>query len=181
VAQLFLPGTAGPGDVLSGKTFSAGTNYNVAGIMPNNGALTITPGTADQPIPAGYHNGSGKVKGDPNLVAGNIKSGVSIFGVAGSVIPGKRFASGQITPPGNYFTVSGLSFQPGYVMVEWSLAGVYYVLIYNYNGNSTSNYCEYSNSTGTPPSINWTINSNGFTVTGLVNVATAVWWWAWEA
>lgn len=48
-------------------------------------AQTITPGTADQTIASGkYLTGVQTIKGDANLVAGNIKKGVSIFGVAGS-------------------------------------------------------------------------------------------------
>ena len=87
-------GNAAAGDVLLGTTFSnaggAGT-----GTMPNNGALTLTPGTTNQPIPAGYHDGSGKCAGDAALVAGNIKSGVTIFGVTGTV--GCLLATGQTT------------------------------------------------------------------------------------
>jgi hypothetical protein len=51
--------------------------------MPNNGAVTLTPTTTQQTIAMGYHNGSGYVAGDGDLVAGNIRSGASIFGVAG--------------------------------------------------------------------------------------------------
>ena len=48
-------------------------------------ATTYTPGTSNQTISAGtYCSGAQTIKGDANLVAGNIKSGVSIFGVAGS-------------------------------------------------------------------------------------------------
>lgn len=48
-------------------------------------ATTYTPTTANQTIAAGtYCSGAQTIKGDANLVAGNIKSGVSIFGVAGS-------------------------------------------------------------------------------------------------
>lgn len=58
------------------------------------GAQTYTPTTADQTIPAGkYLSGAQTIKGDANLVAGNIRSGKSIFGVAGSLTPG-------ITPSG---------------------------------------------------------------------------------
>ena len=49
------------------------------------GAKTITPGTEDKWLSAGnYLIGKQTIKGDANLVAGNIKSGVSIFGVSGS-------------------------------------------------------------------------------------------------
>lgn len=48
-------------------------------------AQTITPGTADKTIASGrYLTGTQTIKGDSNLVADNIKSGVSIFGVTGS-------------------------------------------------------------------------------------------------
>lgn len=48
-------------------------------------ATTYTPTTANQTIAAGtYCSGAQTIKGDANLVADNIKSGVSIFGVAGS-------------------------------------------------------------------------------------------------
>jgi hypothetical protein len=48
-------------------------------------ATTYTPSTSNQTIAAGtYCSGAQTIKGDANLVADNIKSGVSIFGVAGS-------------------------------------------------------------------------------------------------
>ena len=48
-------------------------------------ATTYTPTTSNQTIAAGtYCSGAQTIKGDANLVAGNIKSGVSIFGVSGS-------------------------------------------------------------------------------------------------
>ena len=53
--------------------------------MADNGAVNITPGTAAQAIAAGYHDGSGTVAGDADLVAGNIKSGVEVFGVPGTL------------------------------------------------------------------------------------------------
>lgn len=53
--------------------------------LTTQAAQTITPGTADKTIASGkYLTGTQTVKGDANLVAGNIKSGVSIFGVSGS-------------------------------------------------------------------------------------------------
>lgn len=51
---------------------------------------TYTPSTSNQTIAAGtYCSGAQTIKGDANLVAGNIKSGVSIFGVAGTMTAGE--------------------------------------------------------------------------------------------
>ena len=48
-------------------------------------ATTYTPSTSNQTIASGtYCSGTQTIKGDANLVAGNIKSGVSIFGVSGN-------------------------------------------------------------------------------------------------
>jgi len=77
-------GTATAGDVLAGETFSSGSGLGLTGTMPNNGGVSIVPGTAAQPIAAGYHDGTGTVAGDTDLVAGNITSGVTIFGVTGT-------------------------------------------------------------------------------------------------
>lgn len=50
------------------------------------GATTYTPTTSDQTISAGtWCAGAQTISGDVNLVASNIKSGVSIFGVDGSL------------------------------------------------------------------------------------------------
>ena len=51
-------------------------------------AKTITPTTTSQTaVSSGYYTGGAvTVKGDSNLVAGNIKSGVSIFGVNGTYV-----------------------------------------------------------------------------------------------
>ena len=78
-------GNATAADVLKDKTFSNDTSIGVRGTMTDNGAVTITPNACQQKIPAGYHNGEGKVKGDSNLVASNIEKGVEIFGVTGTL------------------------------------------------------------------------------------------------
>ncbi|MEK4606537.1 hypothetical protein [Geobacillus sp. FSL W8-1251] len=109
-------GNAQPSDVLSGKTFTNDSGEQT-GTMPNIGAITITPTTIDQTIPAGYHNGSGIVKGDPDLIPANIKQGVDIFGVVGTLVEGKRWASGTFTTSEKTYTVSGLAFKPSIVLV----------------------------------------------------------------
>lgn len=54
--------------------------------LDTQGAQTITPSTSNQTIASGqYLTGTQTISGDANLVASNIKSGVSIFGVAGSL------------------------------------------------------------------------------------------------
>ena len=54
--------------------------------LTTQAAQPITPGTSNQSIAAGtYLTGAQTVLGDANLLAGNIKSGVSIFGGAGSL------------------------------------------------------------------------------------------------
>jgi hypothetical protein len=55
----------------------------VTNAVVDNGAITILPGNAVQNIPVGYHNGAGTVAGDSNLLSGNIKRDITIFGVTG--------------------------------------------------------------------------------------------------
>ncbi len=88
-------GTAAVGDVLSGKTFTSTAGVGATGTMANNGAVTLTPMTSDQAIAAGYHNGSGKCAGDTDLVAGNVKNGVNLFGVTGTASAGGLQETGQ--------------------------------------------------------------------------------------
>jgi len=64
--------------------------------------VAITPGTSAQAISAGYHNGSGSVAGDANLVAANIKAGVTIFGVTGAGV-----APAITTPPASQTVIEG--------------------------------------------------------------------------
>lgn len=91
-------GTATAGDVLAGITFSSSAGLGATGTMPNNGAASITPGAMSQVIPAGYHNGAGTVAGDPDLVAGSIKSGVDLFGVIGNAPSGGQLLkTAQVT------------------------------------------------------------------------------------
>ena len=63
---------------------SSGTKSSTKQLTTKS-AATITPRTSDQTIASGtYLTGTQTIKGDANLVAGNIKSGTSIFGVTGT-------------------------------------------------------------------------------------------------
>lgn len=62
------------------KSLSPGT------FLPNKGSATYTPGVSDQIISSKqWLKGSQTILGDVNLVSSNIKSGVSIFGVVGTM------------------------------------------------------------------------------------------------
>ena len=71
-------------NILAGKTAYV-NGVKITGSISSKAAESYTPGTADQTIAAGqYLSGAQTIKGDANLVAENIKSGVPIFGVEGS-------------------------------------------------------------------------------------------------
>lgn len=77
--------TAAAGQVLSPYTFIGAAGTLQTGTILSKTAQTYTPGTASQQIAAGqYLAGAQTIAGDTNLVAANIVSGKSIFGVAGS-------------------------------------------------------------------------------------------------
>ena len=76
-------GNAVASNVLSGKTFINSTGTVVTGTMTNNGSKTINPTASTQTLGAGYYY-QVTIKGDSNLKASNIKSGVNIFGVTGT-------------------------------------------------------------------------------------------------
>lgn len=76
-------------DGLSQVSVGAISKTYVGSSVPKQAAQTITPGTADKTIESGrYLTGAQTIKGDANLVADNIKSGVSIFGVTGTLEAG---------------------------------------------------------------------------------------------
>lgn len=82
--------TAAVAEVLATKTF-AKNGQVLTGTMPNRGSVTGTISTKAQEytIAQGYHDGSGKVSisstEQAKLIAGNIRSGVTILGVEGTM------------------------------------------------------------------------------------------------
>ena len=78
-------GTATTGNVLSGTTFTSTNGIKLTGTMANRGAVsaTINPG-GSYTIPAGYHNGSGKV------TANSVISAISSASVVTSYVVDKN-------------------------------------------------------------------------------------------
>lgn len=82
--------TAAVAEILKGKTAYV-RGQKLTGTMPNNGAVSgvIATKAGKYMVPQGYHDGSGAVGIDADeqakIVAGNIREGVTILGVAGSM------------------------------------------------------------------------------------------------
>ena len=97
--------TVAVAEILDGKTAYA-RGAKLVGTMPNKGAVNGTIATKEQQftIPTGFHDGSGKVGIDTTekskIIAANIKEGVTILGVTGTLAPasGVKAQSKTITP-----------------------------------------------------------------------------------
>ena len=82
--------TAAVAEILTGKTAYV-NGVKLTGTMKNNGAVTgtITTKAGVYTIPIGYHDGAGKVSisttEQAKIIAGNIRSGVTILGVTGTM------------------------------------------------------------------------------------------------
>lgn len=79
-------------EILDGKTaYARGTK--LTGTMPNNGAVSLTISSLDDSIniAQGYHDGAGTVSilstEKAKIIASNIKQGISILGVTGTLEP----------------------------------------------------------------------------------------------
>lgn len=91
-------GTATPADVLAGKTIGTEGGL-VTGTMQDRGNVTATLTNQGQQytIPVGKHGGSGIITANiTNLNAANIKSGVSVGGVAGAFTSDATATAAQI-------------------------------------------------------------------------------------
>jgi hypothetical protein len=130
----------------------------------NQGTKIITPGTTNQTIAKGFHSGQGYVKGDANLKTTNIRKGINIFGLIGSVQEGALTASGTLSITSHTATVTGVSFAPNYAFLYGQkVSYVYYVAVLTpsvtaygqrYEGTSSGHYSYY----GTGSSL----TTNGF-------------------
>lgn len=107
--------TATAAEILNTKT-AYNKGNKVTGTMPNNGAVTGTISTkaGQYTVPRGYHDGSGKVSisatEQAKIIATNIRQGVSILGVTGTMsgTEGANAEEKTVTP-----TVEGFEVTPG--------------------------------------------------------------------
>lgn len=100
-------------ELLSGKTGYGAAGTKITGTMANNGGNNVTvSGTSGATIPAGYYDGSGKAVLDStsatNLIADNIRDGVTILGIEGTM-SGSEDVHAQaktVTPTGSQQVVT---------------------------------------------------------------------------
>jgi len=110
--------TAAAGDVRTGKYFYTAAGVKAQGSIADQAAQTITPGTTDQTIAAGkYLAGAQTIKGDADLVAGNIKKDVTIFGVTGTFEGGATAEQLNVSQNGTYTAPTGKAYSPVVVNV----------------------------------------------------------------
>lgn len=105
--------TATAAEILATKTAHA-RGTALTGTMPNNGAVNgvISALDGDYTVPQGYHDGSGKVgissTEKAKIIAGNIRQGVTILGVEGTM-SGQEDVNAQsktVTPSATAQTVT---------------------------------------------------------------------------
>ena len=116
--------TAAAGDVLSGKYFYTAAGVKTEGSIASKSSSDMTASTLTVTAPAGHYASDGvKTLSDANLVAGNIKKDVEIFGVTGSYEGGGGGATVEsltVTQNGTYTAPTGKAYSPVVVNVPSS-------------------------------------------------------------
>ena len=130
------------GEILATKTAYVNKN-KITGSMTNNGSNNITvTSKSGTSITAGYYNGSGKAVIDStsatNLVATNIRSGVTILGVEGSMTGEDTLTVGAIsaTPTSSQQVITAASQNYDYI-TQVTVAAIPYVETDNAQGGKT--------------------------------------------
>lgn len=134
--------TATQAEVLAGKTFAKGGQV-LTGTMKNNGAVTGTISTkaGTYSVAQGFHDGGGKVgiaaTEQAKLIATNIREGVTILGVTGSMsgTEGAKAQAKTFTP-----TIEGGTVLPdsGYnYLSQVTVEGIPFTLTDNAAGGKT--------------------------------------------
>lgn len=135
--------TAVAAEVLSGKTFYA-RGSELTGTMTNNGAVTgtITTKAGVYTIPNGYHDGSGTVSissaEQAKLIAENIRQGITILGVEGSM-SGTEDVTAETVNVTPLTTAQTITPSTGYNYIsQVNVAAISYVLSDNAAGGKTA-------------------------------------------
>ena len=111
-------GTTSADKVLAGETFSTENDTDLVGTMPNKGAVTASLNCGGSyTIPAGYHNGSGKV------TANSLASQTSANATAGNIISGKTaWVNGKkITGTATIKSLGGITAARGTISPSYDL------------------------------------------------------------
>ncbi len=130
------------GEILSGKTAYVNGN-KITGSMPNNGATNVTiSSVSGASIPAGYSDGSAKAVLDSAsasaLSANNIRQGVTILGVQGTLSPEDDLTVGPVsaTPSGSQQVITAASQNLDYI-TQVTVAPIPYTETDNAQGGVT--------------------------------------------
>lgn len=129
--------------------------------MTTQAATTITPGTSNKTaIAAGiYATGAATVAGDDDLVVGNIKSDVNIFGVAGTVQVvegvGKALSSIYSTSSGTWAVTPDYTKYNYLILTDYRSSCIHYFItgantytqVYNNGGTDSTGYYILSSAT----------------------------------
>lgn len=133
-------------EILNGKTAYV-NGVKLTGSMPNNGSNNVTVSSTDgQTIPAGYYDGSGKAVIDATsasaLTANNIRQGVTILGVEGtlSAEDGLTVGAIDVTPKATAQTVTAASADLDYI-TQVTVAAIPYTESDNSAGGVTVEIC----------------------------------------
>lgn len=170
-------------DALSSVTVEAISNTYIGSSVTKKSAATYTPGTSDQSIASGqYLSGTQTIKGDANLVAGNIKSGVSIFGVTGTYTGGgssggsgnnnvEAYAVTSTNPSVSFKTASGTIKIWGYGTISSSSGwGGTTTSLIAFDGNKYYKSAVY----GSPSSTSLSLSISNGKLTGLPSGLSAI-------
>lgn len=170
-------------DGLSQVTVNAISSTYIGSDVTKKSAATYIPKTTDQSIASGqYLSGTQTIKGDANLVAGNIKSGVSIFGVTGTYTGGgssggsgnnnvEAYAVTSTNPSVSFKTASGTIKIWGYGTISSSSGwGGTTTSLIAFDGNKYYKSAVY----GSPSSTSLSLSISNGKLTGLPSGLSAI-------
>lgn len=136
--------TATAAEILATKT-AYKNGSKLTGTMTNNGAVagTISTKAQEYTVPQGYHDGSGKVSisstEQAKIIATNIRSGVTILGVEGSMSGSEsvKSTSASVTPYTTAQTITPQSLGDYNSITQVNVAAIAYVETDNAAGGKT--------------------------------------------